>query len=116
MSRIVLKPWGYEEIWAETDKFVGKILYIDPEQRLSLQYHNQKIETIRVLYGKLKLVYGKKEDALVEKFLTPGETFHVERGLIHRFCADNHPVALIEVSTPELDDVVRITDDYSRSS
>ena len=116
MSRIVLKPWGYEEIWAETDKFVGKILYIDPEQRLSLQYHNQKIETIRVLYGRLKLIYGKSEDALVEKFLMPGETFHVERGLIHRFCADKHPVALIEVSTPELDDVVRIIDDYSRQT
>jgi len=114
MSRLVLKPWGYEEIWAENVRYVGKILHIDAGQRLSLQYHKKKVETVRVLTGILRVIYGESVTTLVEKTLMPGETFHVKSGQIHRFCADERPVVLIEVSTPELDDVVRISDDYSR--
>jgi len=114
MVRLVKKPWGYEEIWAETDKYVGKFLHIDAGCRLSRQYHNVKTETIRVLEGKLILETGDSISGFSERSLDRGEVFHVSPGTIHRFGARDTPVVLVEVSTPELDDVVRLEDDYAR--
>lgn len=108
---LVEKPWGYEHIWARTDKYVGKLLHINPNSRLSLQYHNQKEETIYVLKGTLSLDLEERT-----MLLFPGETYHIPPGLVHRFCALDEEVELMEVSTTELDDVVRIQDDYKRLS
>ena len=108
------KPWGSETIWAKTDKYVGKILYIKAGKKLSLQFHKEKEETILVTDGVLLLRYGEEGELLKAKTLKIGETFHVKPGLIHRFEAVKEDVTLIEVSTPELDDVVRLEDDYGR--
>ena len=109
--RVVDKPWGREEIWAETDRYVGKYLYINPGHRLSLQYHKNKMETVSVLRGELLLETANG----VMQVLNPGDSFHVSPGTIHRFGSNgNEEVVLVEVSTPELDDVIRIQDDYSR--
>ena len=104
------KPWGYEIVWAKTDKYVGKLLFIKGGHRLSKQYHEKKEETIFVLKGPL---YTYNEDDTVTKLLS-GDTFHVAPGQVHRFGACETNVELIEVSTPELDDVVHLEDDYSR--
>lgn len=109
---IVQKPWGHEQIWAKTDKYVGKMLVINPGQRLSLQYHEKKEETIYVLEGMLQ-VWSTEDDNLYNLYGT-GSTFHVVPNQVHRFGAGDETVKLIEVSTPELDDVVRLKDDYSR--
>lgn len=114
MIRKVEKPWGHEIIWAETDKYVGKVLFIKRGERLSLQYHEIKEETIYVVNGKLTIVHGDKDSLLKTSILQPGEKFHVTPGTIHRFIATDDDVMLVEVSTPELDDVVRIQDDYKR--
>lgn len=113
---IVDKPWGYEHIWGKTDKYVGKLLHINKGERLSLQYHKIKEETIYVLEGMLELVLeeGSRRD-MHSVFLEPGDTFHIAPLTIHRFAASQGTdVKLMEVSTIELDDVVRIEDDYSR--
>lgn len=110
MERIE-KPWGYELIWAKTDKYVGKILHINPGQKLSLQYHERKSETIYVSDGILEL-HLQNEIIYLQKH----QTFHIDPNTIHRFaCPDGiQSVELVEVSTPELDDVIRIQDDYGR--
>lgn len=115
--KYVSKPWGHEEIWAHTDKYVGKILYINPNSKLSLQYHNEKEETIRVLKGTLYLHHAPKgnTNTIVSK-LVEGDVFHVLVGQVHRFEAREEAVELVEVSTTQLDDVVRIQDDYSRTT
>ena len=116
--RKVNKPWGYEEIWAETDKYVAKRLVINPGHRLSLQYHEKKDETIRVISGVLDLWENDTvTKQIVKRTLYPGSTFHVFPGIVHRFGCDEKnewPCILAEVSTPELDDVVRLEDDYDR--
>lgn len=109
----VEKPWGHEEIWARTSKYVGKILHINSGHRLSQQFHRYKEETIRVLSGTLLLETGMGADS-TSQTLRQGEVFHVSPGTIHRFCAPDEDVVLLEVSTPELDDVVRLEDDYAR--
>jgi mannose-6-phosphate isomerase-like protein (cupin superfamily) len=111
--RTVEKPWGKEEIWAETPKYVGKYLHINPGHRLSRQYHEKKEETVRVLDGELLLEIGDG-DNIVSQRLGLGEVYHVRPGTVHRFCADEVKVVIVEVSTPELDDVVRLEDDYKR--
>lgn len=111
--RTVEKPWGHEEIWAETPKYVGKYLHIKAGHRLSRQYHEKKEETIRVLSGNLLLELGTGENMMFMS-LSVGQTFHITPLTVHRFCATNEDVVLVEVSTPELDDVVRLVDDYSR--
>jgi len=112
--RIVQKPWGHEEIWAETPRYVGKYLHINAGHRLSRQYHEKKEETIRVLSGNLHLEVGSEATRnLTILKLGTGEIFHVTPGTIHRFCAIEENVVLVEVSTPELDDVVRLQDDYT---
>lgn len=106
----VEKPWGYENIWAHTDKYAGKLIHIDKGHKLSLQYHNHKQETLYVLKGTLHLVY--EEDIIVMK---PGESMHIPTGVVHRMMAPVDDVDLMEVSSPELDDVVRLLDEYGRS-
>src|ERR1700746_1908798 len=108
----VAKPWGYEVIWARTDRYVGKILHIEPGHVLSLQYHNKKDETIYVLKGEIVLRV-QQGDTLIERPLVEGESFHIHPKLIHQFEA---VVAsdLLEASTPEIDDVVRLKDRYGR--
>jgi mannose-6-phosphate isomerase-like protein (cupin superfamily) len=109
----VNKPWGHEIIWSKCDKFVGKILCINKDQKLSRQYHKQKEETIFVLSGALLLEVGMGEK-MEQIILKRGQSFHITPGTIHRFIAGFGDVELAEVSTPELEDVVRLEDDYSR--
>ena len=113
----VMKPWGHEIRFAENEKYLGKILYIKQGHRLSRQYHELKDETIFVERGTLILELGSPDASSFErKTLRYGERFRILPGVIHRFCApDNSPVTLIEVSTPEIDDVVRLEDDYKRT-
>ena len=110
---VVPKPWGSELIWAHTDAYVGKVLRIDAGKRLSLQYHEHKTETIFVASGKLRLHHGASMEEVTTTDLDVGEHFHVPPGWVHRFEAIED-TQLIEVSTPELDDVVRVSDDYGR--
>jgi mannose-6-phosphate isomerase len=109
----VHKPWGYELIWAHTDRYVGKILHIDAGQALSLQYHRCKDETLYLLGGILELEVGDDEQALQTLLLQPGESVHVWPGRRHRLTART-ACDVLEVSTPELDDVVRLSDRYGR--
>jgi mannose-6-phosphate isomerase-like protein (cupin superfamily) len=114
--RFVDKPWGNEEIWAETPTYVGKILTINPGHKLSRQYHVQKEETFRVLSGTLLLEIGQGED-LHCFYMTPGMVHHCPPGMIHRMiceASEKEPVKVLEVSTNHLDDVVRLEDDYKR--
>ncbi len=111
--RVVDKPWGHEEIWAETARYAGKFLIIRSGEELSRQYHERKEETICVLEGVLRLELGRAPDVEVQ-YLNPGESFHVAPGTVHRFAADAVDVRLVEVSTPELEDVVRLEDRYRR--
>lgn len=111
--RRVEKPWGHEIIWAETDRYAGKFLIIRDGQMLSRQYHERKDESICVLEGVLDLEIGRGASVEVQK-MEVGEAFHVAPGTVHRFCARQGDVRLVEVSTPELDDVVRLEDMYRR--
>src|SRR2546428_1952726 len=108
----VEKPWGYELIWAKTDRYVGKILHIEPGHVLSLQYHNKKDESIFVLTGEIILRIQQGE-TLIERPLRQEQAFHIQPKLIHQFEA---VVAsdLLEASTPEIADVVRLKDRYGR--
>ena len=108
----VEKPWGHELIWAKTDRYVGKILHIEAGQVLSLQYHNVKDETIYVLVGEIILRTGQV-DRLTERRMRPGESLHISPKQIHQFEAVVTS-DLLEVSTPEIDDVVRLKDRYGR--
>ena len=110
--RRVEKPWGYELIWAHTDRYVGKLLHITAGNALSRQYHVTKEETLIVISGQLVLELGD-DDNRERRVLGPREAFHVAPGTIHRFIAEQD-VELMEVSTPELDDVVRLEDRYGR--
>lgn len=110
--RRVDKPWGYELIWAETDRYVGKILHIVAGQKLSRQYHRVKDETLLVKSGTMILEVGPAE-SVERRVMNDGDTFHVVPGTIHRMVAETD-VDVIEVSTPELDDVVRLEDAYGR--
>jgi mannose-6-phosphate isomerase len=112
----VQKPWGHEIRFAENDKYLGKILYIAKGHKLSRQYHEKKDETIFVYNGTLTLELGMPGTKSFEtKTLRYGDRFRVLPGVIHRFIAsEDGPVTLLEVSTPEIDDVVRLQDDYKR--
>tara|TARA_R100000808_G_scaffold13845_1_gene33213 strand:+ start:6219 stop:6617 length:399 start_codon:yes stop_codon:yes gene_type:complete len=113
---IIEKPWGHEEIWAQTARYAGKILFIKDGHRLSRQYHNVKEETIMVLDGLLTCEEGPRHEGeeIQVHLMGPGQIFHVSPGTIHRFCAENGDVRLVEVSTSEIQDVVRLEDDYRR--
>jgi mannose-6-phosphate isomerase len=108
----VEKPWGYEIIWAKADRYVGKILHIEPGHVLSLQYHNIKDESIYVLTGEI-ILRVQRADELVECRVRAGESFHIPPKQIHQFEAVV-VTDLLEASTPELDDVVRLKDRYGR--
>ena len=110
--RRVEKPWGYELIFAHTDRYVGKILHINRGESLSLQYHERKEETLFVVRGELRLTVGYEGDTR-EMPLREGEAFHIPPRLIHRMEAIRD-TDVAEVSTPELDDVVRLDDRYGR--
>jgi mannose-6-phosphate isomerase len=108
------KPWGYELLWSLTDHYAGKVIHIEAGKRLSLQYHDDKHESILVVRGTLLLNLGRDEDARVVE-MAEGESADIPAGTIHRFQAPpDTSVDLIEVSTPHLDDVVRLEDDYGR--
>jgi mannose-6-phosphate isomerase len=113
LPRAVAKPWGGELIWAWTPRYVGKLLTIQAGKRLSLQYHEHKDEWIHVLEGRLRLTLESEEGAIERRELGPGEGARVRTGRTHRFEA-LEDCRLIEVSTPELDDVVRVEDDFGR--
>lgn len=112
-ARVVEKPWGHEEVFAETPNYVGKILFIREGEALSLQYHEVKEETLRVLDGELELVVGPDSDSLESYRLEDGAVFHVAPGTLHRMIAVSD-CRLLEVSTNHLDDVVRLEDRYGR--
>jgi len=111
--RRVEKPWGHEEIFAVTPRYVGKLLFIRAGEALSLQYHRIKDETLRVMEGTVQLVSGKQLGALETVKLEPGMAIRMMPGTIHRMTAETDCLVL-EVSTPELDDVVRLEDRYGR--
>ena len=113
LPRRVEKPWGHEQIWAQTDRYVGKRLVIETGRRLSLQYHDVKDEWIQVLSGRLRLTLEGDDGTLGERILEPGEGAHISPRRRHRFEAVER-AELIEVSTPELTDVVRLEDDFGR--
>jgi mannose-6-phosphate isomerase len=110
----VEKPWGYELHWAKTDRYVGKLIHVEAGHALSLQYHNLKDETIYLQSGRM-LFEIKEGDALVAREMQPGEAVHITPKTVHRMTAITD-CDIFEVSTPELDDVVRLEDRYGRST
>jgi mannose-6-phosphate isomerase len=114
-TKRVEKPWGYELIYAITDRYVGKVLHINKGEALSLQYHNFKDETIHIQKGKIKFLTASNPEANLEEIvLGPGQSFHITPKLVHRMVA-LEDTDILEVSTPELDDVVRLEDRYGRN-
>jgi mannose-6-phosphate isomerase len=118
MSRAVLprrveKPWGYELIWAETELYVGKLLHVKAGHALSLQYHERKDETIHLLRGEMRFLVGSSADALTDVGMMEGESCRLRPGTVHRMEAITD-VDILEASTPQLDDVVRLEDRYGR--
>lgn len=112
-ARRVEKPWGHELIWAHTERYVGKVLVIEAGKRLSLQRHEVKDESILVTAGRLRLTLEDETGTIRVEELGPGDHRHVPTGRIHRYEAIER-TELMEVSTPELDDVVRLEDDFGR--
>ena len=108
------KPWGKEIWFAYTDRYAGKILEVKKNARLSLQYHEKKCETQYVFEGKIKLTYGTDEKHLQEAILNPGDKFDIFPYTIHRI-EGLEDSKIFEVSSPELDDVVKLADDYGRT-
>ena len=108
----VPKPWGHETIWAHSDRYVGKILHIKAGHALSVQYHNRKDETVHLLSG--EMIYRVKlSDTLEEVILTQGQSFRITPGTVHQMEAVTD-CDVLEASTSELDDVVRLEDRYGR--
>jgi mannose-6-phosphate isomerase len=110
----VEKPWGHELIWADTDAYVGKVLHVKAGHALSLQYHEQKDETIHLLTGRMRFWVGPSADSLEEMPLEEGQSFRIRPGTVHRMEAVTD-VDILEASTPHLDDVVRLEDRYGRT-
>lgn len=111
--RRVDKPWGHEEIWAESEAYVGKILVIRAGHRLSLQHHEIKEETVRLQSGRMALELQNEAGEMEVHDVTPGQAFHIFPGRKHRMTAIED-CEVLEVSTPQLQDVVRHSDDYGR--
>jgi mannose-6-phosphate isomerase len=109
----VEKPWGYELWWALTDSYAGKILHVSRGHKLSLQFHEQKDESAYLLKGRLRLTKGPSEQELESVELSAGGTWRNAPGEVHTIEA-LEDCEILEVSTPELDDVVRLTDIYGR--
>jgi mannose-6-phosphate isomerase len=108
----VPKPWGYEIIWAHTDRYVGKVLHIEAGHALSVQYHKRKDETVYLLSGEMKY-WVKLGDELEDVRLAKGDAFRITPGTVHYMEAITD-CDILEASTPELDDVVRLEDRYGR--
>ena len=113
--RRVEKPWGYEVIWATTELYCGKLLFVRAGEALSLQLHRQKDETIYVHEGRLEFEMGEEAGAVASAVVEPGAAFHVRPGTVHRMRALEDSI-LLEVSTSHLDDVVRLEDRYGRAT
>lgn len=113
MPRRVDKPWGYEIWWADTDHYAGKLLFVRKGESLSLQFHKRKDETSYLISGRLRLTKGPSADDLAEREIGPGEAWRNEPGDVHTIEA-LEDATLVEVSTPDLDDVVRLEDRYGR--
>ena len=112
--RRVEKPWGYELIWAVAESYVGKVLFVKAGEALSLQFHRQKDESWLVQSGRARLELGHEGDAeLVEREIGAGDAFRYRPGTVHRVTAIED-TTILEVSTPHLDDVVRLEDAYGR--
>jgi len=109
----VEKPWGYELIWAKTGDYVGKVLHVNKGHQLSLQYHKQKEETIYLAKGHMTLVFEETPGKLVDIDLREGDVHHIPPMRQHRMIAVED-CDIFEVSTPQLDDVVRLEDKYGR--
>jgi mannose-6-phosphate isomerase len=112
VPRRVEKPWGHELIWAHTERYVGKLLHIKKGHQLSLQYHNKKDETVLVQSGEM-IFQVDEGQGLVDKTMKAGDSYHIKPLTKHRMVAVTD-VDVLEVSTPELDDVVRLEDAYGR--
>ena len=113
--RRVEKPWGWELIWAHTEAYVGKLLFVRAGQSLSLQFHRKKDESWYVESGRAKLELGESGDAVLkQEIVSAGACFHYRPGTVHRVTA-LEDTTIIEVSTPQLDDVVRLEDAYGRA-
>jgi mannose-6-phosphate isomerase len=108
------KPWGYELVWAVAEAYAGKILFIRAGESLSLQFHNVKDEAWYVLEGRAELELGAPGERMLNKeVIAPGAAFHFPPGTVHRLTAVDD-TTILEVSTPQLDDVVRLEDRYGR--
>jgi mannose-6-phosphate isomerase-like protein (cupin superfamily) len=114
MEKVTSKPWGCEIIWAQTEDYVGKMLFIKAGERLSLQYHERKAESLLVNKGRVKFHWFEPGDTVQRTVvMCTGEHVDIPPGRKHRIEA-LEAACVIEVSTPELDDVVRLEDDYER--
>jgi|GEM_PF-165227 dTDP-4-dehydrorhamnose reductase/mannose-6-phosphate isomerase-like protein (cupin superfamily) len=111
--RRVEKPWGHEIIWAHSDRYVGKLLFIRAGERLSLQYHEQKDETVYVLSGKMAFEVGPKDAPREDLIMKAGDAYHITPLTVHRMIA-LEDTQILEASTTELNDVVRLEDKYGR--
>jgi mannose-6-phosphate isomerase-like protein (cupin superfamily) len=111
--RRVDKPWGWELVWAEAEHYVGKLLFVRAGHALSLQYHEVKHESWLVHEGRATLEIGAVDGALTEREITAGDAFRYPPGTVHRVTAIEDTL-ILEVSTPHLDDVVRLEDAYGR--
>ena len=110
----VTKPWGYEKIWALSERYVGKILHINAGHELSVQYHNKKDETLHLLSGEIVCRVQRAGDEVLDDVrLQVGESFRIIPGTIHQMVAVTD-CDLLEVSTPEVNDIVRLSDKYGR--
>jgi mannose-6-phosphate isomerase-like protein (cupin superfamily) len=110
----VEKPWGHELIWAKTEEYAGKLLVVRAGQSLSLQFHREKDESWYVLEGKAELELGEAGQAVLQnEVVGPGVAFRFRPGTVHRVTA-LEDTTILEVSTPQLDDVVRLEDSYGR--
>lgn len=107
------KPWGYELRWAITDRYLGKILHINRGEALSLQYHERKDEYLYLLQGAVDMQLGGSDGDLTVQRMKAGDTLHIKPGTRHRMTAVED-TDFIEVSTPEIDDVIRLEDRYGR--
>ena len=113
--RMVEKPWGHELIWALTDVYCGKLLFVRAGAALSLQFHNEKDESWLVQSGRVRLELGQVGQAVLsEEVVSAGAAFRYQPGTVHRVTA-LEDTTILEVSTPHLDDVVRLEDAYGRA-
>jgi mannose-6-phosphate isomerase len=109
------KPWGWELLWAHTETYVGKLLFVRADQSLSLQFHNEKDESWYVLEGRAEIEMGAPGDPLpASEVVGPGAAFRIRPGTVHRVAALEDTL-ILEVSTPHLDDIVRLEDRYGRA-